>query len=122
MRFLLLSLVILPLAAADKPVSFSKDIQPVLENSCWKCHGSAIQLSKLDLRTREAVEAAAEKLAGAARATNLAARIDGFLVQEMVAGVEAIVGARTDPLYGPILLVGAGGVLVELAKDAAVRI
>ena len=37
-----------------KPVSFSNDIQPILQNSCWKCHGAAIQLSKLDLRTREA--------------------------------------------------------------------
>jgi hypothetical protein len=41
-------------SAAAKPVSFSKDIQPILQNSCWKCHGAAIQLSKLDLRTREA--------------------------------------------------------------------
>ena len=49
------------LAAADKPVSFSKDIQPVLENSCWKCHGSAIQLSKLDLRTREKALKGGEK-------------------------------------------------------------
>src|SRR5438552_15353016 len=49
-------------------------------------------------------------------------RIDGFLVQEMVSGVEAIVGARSDPLYGPLLLVGSGGVLVELAKDAALRL
>ena len=37
-----------------QPVSFSKDIQPIFESSCWKCHGSAVQLSKLDLRTREA--------------------------------------------------------------------
>ncbi len=36
----------------------------------------------------------------------------------MVSGIEAIVGARTDELYGPMLLVGAGGILVELAKDA----
>ena len=42
------------LRAADKPVSFTADIQPVFENSCWKCHGGAVQLSKLDLRTREA--------------------------------------------------------------------
>ena len=48
--------------------------------------------------------------------------IDGFLVQEMVSGIEAIVGARTDTLYGPMLLVGAGGILVELAKDAALRL
>jgi hypothetical protein len=35
-------------------VSFSKNIQPIFESSCWKCHGAAVQLSKLDLRTREA--------------------------------------------------------------------
>jgi hypothetical protein len=39
--------------AADRPVSFSKDIQPILETSCWKCHGGTVQVAKLDLRTRE---------------------------------------------------------------------
>ena len=39
----------------------------------------------------------------------------------MASGIEAIVGARSDALYGPMLLVGAGGILVELAKDAALR-
>ena len=42
------------MSAADKAVSFTADIRPVFENSCWKCHGGSIQLSKLDLRTREA--------------------------------------------------------------------
>src|SRR5579859_316259 len=51
----------LVLAAADKPVSFTKDIEPVLQGSCWKCHGSAIQLSKLDLRTRESALKGGEK-------------------------------------------------------------
>jgi acetate---CoA ligase (ADP-forming) len=75
----------------------------------------------LDLRDRDAVEAAAEALSTRA-AAQASARIDGFLVQEMVAGIEAIVGARSDPLYGPLLLVGAGGVLVELVEDAALRL
>ena len=70
----------------------------------------------LDLRSREAVAAAADALMASARAAHPDARIDGFLVQEMVSGVEAIVGARNDALYGPILLVGAGGILVELAQ------
>jgi acyl-CoA synthetase (NDP forming) len=76
----------------------------------------------LDLRGGAAVAVAADRLVAAARAVVPGARIDGFLVQEMVSGVEAIVGARSDPLYGPLLLVGAGGVLVELAKDAALRL
>ena len=42
------------LFGADGPVSFTRDIQPVFESSCWKCHGGAVQLSKLDLRSREA--------------------------------------------------------------------
>src|SRR5262249_43638005 len=76
----------------------------------------------LDLRSHEAVQRAAAALAAAARKAQPQARIDGFLVQEMVSGVEAIVGARSDPLYGPMLLVGAGGVLVELVKDATLRL
>jgi acetate---CoA ligase (ADP-forming) len=76
----------------------------------------------LDLRDRAAVQKAADTLHAAARATYPKARIDGFLVQEMVSGVEAIVGARSDQLYGPMLLVGSGGVLVELVEDAALRL
>ena len=40
-------------SAADRQISFSKDIQPVLQATCWKCHGLAVQLSKLDLSSRE---------------------------------------------------------------------
>src|SRR5437868_5259831 len=38
---------------AAGPVSFSKQIRPIFENSCWKCHGVTMQLGRLDLRTRE---------------------------------------------------------------------
>jgi acetyltransferase len=76
----------------------------------------------LDLRSGAEVDKAAETLLAAARASHPDARIDGLLVQEMVSGVEAIIGVRSDPLYGPLLLVGAGGVLVELARDAALRL
>jgi acetyltransferase len=76
----------------------------------------------LGLKTPAEVSAAAQQLAARARKHDRKARLDGFLVQEMVGGVEAILGARTDPLYGPILVVGSGGVLVELARDAALRL
>ena len=75
----------------------------------------------LNLRDAGEVQAAAERLVASARKAYPGARIDGFLVQEMASGIEAIVGARSDALYGPMLLVGAGGILVELAKDAALR-
>ena len=38
---------------ATEPIAFSKQIRPVFETRCWKCHGAALQLSRLDLRTRE---------------------------------------------------------------------
>jgi acetyltransferase len=76
----------------------------------------------LDLASGEMVQAAAETLLASARAAYPEARIEGFLVQEMVGGIEAILGARSDELYGPVLLVGSGGILVELFKDAALRL
>ena len=41
-------------SAAAQSVSFATDIRPIFESSCWKCHGGSVQLSKLDLRTRDA--------------------------------------------------------------------
>lgn len=40
-------------AAWETPVSFVSEIQPIMERTCWTCHGASLQLSKLDLRTRE---------------------------------------------------------------------
>jgi hypothetical protein len=50
---LALSGSIFTFSGAETPVSFSKNIQPIFENSCWNCHGPSMQLSKLDLHTRE---------------------------------------------------------------------
>jgi len=85
-------------------------------------HKTEIGGVKLDLRTAAAVEAEAQTLRGSIRRIDPAVVIEGFLVQEMVAGVEILLGARTDPLYGPLLVAGAGGILVELMKDVAFRL
>jgi hypothetical protein len=37
----------------ETPVTFAKDIQPIMERTCWTCHGGSLKLSQLDLRTRE---------------------------------------------------------------------
>jgi acetyltransferase len=75
----------------------------------------------LDLDSVAKVEAAAVTLTDAMRRAAPDARLQGFLVQEMVRGVELIIGARADPHYGPMLVVGAGGTLVELMQDIAMR-
>lgn len=56
-----------------------------------------------------------------ARAAVPTARIDGVSVQTMASGkLELIIGARRDAQFGPIVVVGAGGVLVELLSDRAI--
>ena len=40
-------------ALAQTPSDFTSRIRPIMERSCWNCHGEALQLSGLDLRTRE---------------------------------------------------------------------
>jgi acyl-CoA synthetase (NDP forming) len=49
--------------------------------------------------------------------------IEGYLVTEMVGGgVEVIVGAKRDPLFGQVVLVGLGGVFAEIFKDVSLRL
>jgi len=56
-------------------------------------------------------------------ATRLGADLTGVIVQEMVAGgVEVVVGATLDKTFGPLVLYGSGGILVELLNDVAFRI
>ncbi len=64
--------------------------------------------------------AAYERVTAAAKKFSPAARIDGVLVQPMAApGREVILGVNRDPLWGPLLMVGLGGVLVEALGDVA---
>src|SRR5215217_7901945 len=80
---LTLSLVVSAQLRAEGTISFVKDIQPILESSCWKCHGSAIQLSKLDLRSREAA------LAGGAHGPAIVpGNPDGSKLYRMIAGLD----------------------------------
>jgi hypothetical protein len=82
-------------------------------------HKSDIGAVRLGLAAESAVRAAAEDLLTLARAQQLAVR--GLLVEPMAEpGVELIVGLRRDPLFGPAILVGLGGILAELLDDVAV--
>lgn len=50
------------------------------------------------------------------------ARIEGVLVSSMVEeGVECILGAKIDPVFGPVVLFGLGGILTEVLDDVAIR-
>ncbi len=69
---------------------------------------------RLDLRDANAVRRACEAMAVAQ---------GRFLVQRMVTGgVELMIGAKRDPQFGPLVLVGMGGVLAEVLRDTAVAL
>jgi len=77
-------------------------------------HKSDVGGVRLGLGSREDVEAAAREMA------SRLGPLDGFSVQETVTGeAEVIVGARRDPQFGPVVLVGLGGIAVEILKDVA---
>ncbi len=76
----------------------------------------------LQLRDAEAVRLAAHAMAERLAREHPQASLDGFLIQEMVDGVEMLLGVREDPQFGPMLAVGLGGVAVEVLRDVAVRL
>jgi acyl-CoA synthetase (NDP forming) len=77
----------------------------------------------LNLRsTAELTKAYERVMANACRAAP-AAKINGVLLQPMLpAGIEMFAGVRIDPLFGALVVVGFGGVLVELLRDSAVEL
>jgi acetate---CoA ligase (ADP-forming) len=84
-------------------------------------HKSDIGGVHLGARSAAEVEAAAHKVFDNARRNCPGATIDGILVQEMVEdGVDLILGMTYDETFGPMVVCGAGGVTVEVFKDAAV--
>ncbi len=49
--------------------------------------------------------------------------IDGILVvQQLTSGLELIIGGKTDPTFGKVITIGAGGTLVELLRDVSIRV
>ncbi|MBN9429680.1 MAG: acetate--CoA ligase family protein, partial [Burkholderiales bacterium] len=75
---------------------------------------------RLNVKSREEAELAYRGIIEQVAAAAPQARISGVLVQPMIgAGLELIVGARRDPQFGPLLMVGLGGVFVELLADVA---
>jgi acetate---CoA ligase (ADP-forming) len=53
----------------------------------------------------------------------IGARLEGILLQRQVSsGIEALVGVTTDPLFGPLLVCGLGGTLVEVVRDVVFRL
>lgn len=88
-------------------------------------HKSDVGGVVVDLDTASTAEAAAEAIGRRVREHMPDATIDGFAVQPMITRKQAhelILGMSRDPVFGPIILFGMGGVAVELLNDTAVAL
>jgi acyl-CoA synthetase (NDP forming) len=86
-------------------------------------HKTEAGVLRLGLKSEAEVRTAYAEVMRNAEAVTPAPRISGVLVQPMVPqGTEIMVGARVDPQFGPMVVVGLGGIFVELLKDTAVRL
>ena len=117
------------------PVALARDEDQAV--ALWRAAGQAVALKiespdithktevggvLLKLDDEAAVRAAFHTLMRRARQAAPLARIDGVLVQAMAGGtVELVMGVQRDPVFGMVVMVGLGGVLVEVLKDVAFR-
>jgi acetate---CoA ligase (ADP-forming) len=86
-------------------------------------HKSDVGGVALNLTTTGEVRDAFSRIESQVKTNAPAAKIDGIVVQRMAReGVEMILGIKRDPLFGPVVICGFGGILVEMLKDAAIGI
>ncbi len=102
--------------ALDRPAVL-KIVSPDIQ------HKTEIGGVVLDVRGGVAARAGFDTLMERARARAPAARLDGVLVAPMAeTGVEAILGVQRDPVFGPVVMLGLGGVFVEVLRDVTFRL
>ena len=78
---------------------------------------------KVGLKNDNEIKAAFKEIMNNAKSYKSDARIKGILVQEMITSAkEIILGAKHDPLFGPLVMVGLGGIYVEVLKDVVFRL
>ena len=86
-------------------------------------HKSDVGGVRLNLTGPSQVSRVYSEIMASVRQKQPAANIEGVSVQRMARpGIELIIGMNQDPQFGPVLMFGLGGILVELLKDVSFRI
>ncbi|HEX7222901.1 MAG TPA: acetate--CoA ligase family protein, partial [Candidatus Limnocylindrales bacterium] len=102
----------------ERPVALKLD-------AAGLAHKSEAGGVRVGVQGDEAVRAAAAELldVGAELARSGVVRVSGLLVEPMAGpGVELIIGMKRDPQFGPLVLVGLGGILAEVLDDVSLRL
>lgn len=107
-------------AAIATQMGFPVAMKIVSPQILHKTDAGGVALGVADAR---AASEAYERIMAACRAHSPQADLQGVLVQEMVGrGRELIVGMTNDPAFGPGIVLGLGGIFVEILKDAVLRV
>lgn len=86
-------------------------------------HKTEAGIVRLGLADADAVRLAYREIIQNAKTYDAKARISGVSVQEQVPkGVEMMLGVKNDPAFGPAVMVGVGGIFVEVFKDVSLRL
>ncbi|WP_102225169.1 acetate--CoA ligase family protein [Acidimangrovimonas sediminis] len=106
-------------AAAAKALGFPVVMKVV---SADITHKSDIGGVVLNIDTPEAAEAAHAQILSAVAANAPEAKVEGLLVaKQLSGGTECLMGISRDPVFGPVVVFGLGGIFVEILKDVAIR-
>jgi acyl-CoA synthetase (NDP forming) len=85
-------------------------------------HKTEAGIVSLNLKSEEELRNAYGRLLERAHKAVPDANIQGVLIQEMVSdGAECMIGVKRDPLFGPVVVAGLGGIYVEILQDLALR-
>jgi acetyltransferase len=87
-------------------------------------HKTEIGGVRVGIESDDGVRAAYQEILQAAQVNHPTAHLAGVLVQEMVpaGSIETILGVMRDPQFGPVIVFGSGGILVELVRDSVLRL
>lgn len=86
-------------------------------------HKSDVGGVRLNIKNHGELKKAISGMKQAVKGITPRPAMDGFLIQEMSAeGVECFVGGRQDPVCGPIVIAGLGGIFLEIFKDTSIRL
>ncbi|HEY1831487.1 MAG TPA: acetate--CoA ligase family protein [Acidimicrobiales bacterium] len=106
-------------AKAAKRISFPVVMKIV---SADILHKSDLGLVAVGVRDEDEAKRTYKRLLATAKKAASKAKIDGVLVAEMARGVETVLGVAQDELFGPVVMFGLGGVLIEVLKDVTFRV
>jgi acetate---CoA ligase (ADP-forming) subunit beta len=106
--------------ALAQKIGFPVALKIVSPNVVHKSDSGGV---KLGLKTPEEVLAAHDEIIASVKQHEPSARVDGVAVQNMARpGTEVIIGMYKDAQFGPVLMFGLGGILVEILKDVSFRL